>query len=443
MRMLIIGGVAAGLSAASKIRRLSPDAQITVFEKGQTISYGACGLPYYVAGINDDPNKMLIRSADTFREQGIEIKTGHQAVRVSAKDKTVLVRGLEDGSMTVQSFDKLLIAVGAEAIRPPIEGVNCNGVHTLKTLDDGLSLHSAVADKQRIVVVGGGFIGVEVAETLQAAGKQVRLIEAAPHILAPFDAEIREILQQRMLERGISINLSEALEAILPNNAGHAAAIRTSKGEYPADIVVLALGVRPVTGFLADTGIRRLPNGAILVDREMRTNLPDIFAAGDCATVYDRVLQDNSWLALGTIANKCGRIAGENMAGGRVRFDGCLGSAAIKVCGLEAARTGMSEDVARKNFPEIATVFIKSNDRPKYYPDPTPLFVKLTCEKRSRRILGGQVVGEKGAVLRVDALAVAITAGLTAPELGMTDFCYAPPFAEVWDALNIAGNAVK
>ncbi len=443
MRMVIVGGVAAGMSAASKLKRSCPEADVVVFEKGQYISYGACGLPYFVAGINDDYRRMLIRSAEDFAKQGIDVRLQHEVLRVSPKDKMLMVRNHADGVLTAEPYDKLLIATGAEAFVPPVSGVDSAGVHTLKNIPDGLALQEDLEGKNNIVVVGGGYIGVEVAESLLETGRQVRLIEAAPHILAPFDPEIREILQNRMVEKGMSIHLNESLEAIVPDAFGRVQAVRTTKGEYSAELVVLALGVRPSTRFLASTDIRLARNGAIMVDRGMRTNLPDIFAAGDCAMTYDRILEQETYSALGTVANKCGRIAGESMLDKPSRFEGCLGSAAIAVCGLEAARTGLGEAVARQYFGEITVAFVQANDRPPYYPNPTPLWIKLICEQRTRRVLGGQIVGEKGAVLRVDALAAAITSGMTAPELGMADFCYAPPFSSVWDALNIAGNAVK
>ena len=445
MRIVVLSGGAAGMSAAAKAKRLSPDAEVVVYEQGGFVSYGACGLPYYVSGLNPDYTKMLIRSPEEFQRQGVQVHLYHQALRVSPADKTVLIRNLTDGGMLVEHYDKLMLATGARAIVPRLPGVELPGVHTLKTLDDGLTLQKNLEGKRQIVVVGGGYIGVEVAESLRGSGREVRLIEAAPDILAPFDPPIREILRRQMEEAGIAVHTGEALRAILPNADGFAVGgVETAAGTYLADLVVLALGVRPCTAFLEGTGIRRMKNGAIEVDREMRTSIPDIYATGDCACVYNRIEERKVYSALGTVANKCGRIAGENMLGAHVRFDGCLGSSAISVCGMEAARTGMGEATARELFGEdVSVVDVQTHDRAPYYPDPTPLLIRLICQKRSRRILGGQAVGRKGAVLRVGSLAMAITGGLTAPELGMSDLCYAPPFAEVWDALNVAGNAVK
>lgn len=347
MRIVVLGGVAAGMSAAAKAKRLDPSAEVVVYEQGRFVSYGACGLPYYVSGLNPDYKKMLIRTPEEFQKQGVQVHLHHQALKVSPSDKMVLLRNLDSSGMLVEHYDKLMIATGAQAIVPRLPGVDLSGVHTLKTLDDGLVLRDALEGKQKIVVVGGGYIGVEVAETLRGTGRDVRLIEAAPSILAPFDPPIRDILHRQMEAAGIFVHTGEALQEILPNkNGSSVGGVVTVAGTYPADLVLLALGVRPCTAFLADTGIRRMKNGAIEVDREMRTSLPDVYAAGDCAGVYNRIAEQNVYSALGTVANKCGRIAGENMLGAHVRFDGCLGSSAISVCGMEAARTGLGEAAA-------------------------------------------------------------------------------------------------
>ena len=448
MKAVIIGGVAAGLSAASKLKRVMPNAEIIVYEKGHAISYGACGLPYYMSGVNPDISKLFIRSKEKFEEQGIFVETGQEVVQVLPHEKLVMVKDTSTGRIKRESYDKLLVASGAAAIRPGVPGIELAGVYTLKNMQDAIALKLEMEKAKNIVVVGGGFIGIEAAETLREAGKEVRLIEAAPHILAPFDKEIRDILETRMIEAGIKLHRNERLEELIPNtgigmDTSRVGGVRTSGGEYTADIVILALGIRPETGFLAGTGIRRAKNGAIEVDRKMQTSLPDVYAAGDCASIYNRITGKSTYQPLGTTANKCGRLAGENMAGGNREFSGCVGSMAILVSGMEAGRTGLNEQEARELFGEVSLSFVKTGDRPGYYPGRTDIWIKLICEKKTGRILGGQSVGEKGAVLRVNTIALAVTNGFTAEELGMTDFCYAPPFSEVWDALNIAGNAVK
>lgn len=443
MKIVIIGGVAAGMSAASKAKRVDPSLDVVVFEQTDTVSYGACGLPYYVSGLNIDADKLLIRSPEEFAEQGIALHRRCRALSLDPAAKKVYMRNLDTGQEWAESYDRLMIATGAEAIRPAsLPGIDSPGAHVLKSFADGLALRRAVKAGGRVVVVGGGAIGIEVAESLRATGIAVQIIEAASRILLPFDEEISRFLLSRLTERDVPVHLDEPVQEIWEEN-GRAAGVRTSRGEYPADIVILALGVRPATGFLKGSGIALAPNGAIEVDRFQRSNLPDVYAAGDCAMVYNRVENRNVYLALGTVANRCGRLAGENMAGGNASFPGCLGSAAISVCGWEAGRTGMGEATARELLGEVSTSFIQTDDLPAYYPGATPIWIKLICEAGTKRIVRGQAVGPKGAVLRVDALAAAITMDMTAPDLYMADFCYAPPFSRAWDPLNIAGGAVK
>lgn len=445
MKVIIIGGVAAGMSAASKIKRTDAQTEVVVYEKGTFLSYGACGLPYYVAGMNDDYRKMIARTPEEFAQAGIEIHTKCQVMKVIPEEKSVFVKNLETGQMFLDSYDRLLVATGARAIVPDLEGTDLSGVHVLKTMEDGFILKETVnrPDIMNIVIAGGGYIGIEAAETLNAAGKNVRVIEAADRILGPFDREIEQLIREHLEEKGVTFHLGERLEAIGGNDQGRVINIRTNTGSYPADLVILALGIRPASEVLKGTKVRMLRNGAIQIDREMKTSLPDIYAAGDCASVYSLIEEGDTYIALGTNANKCGRIAGENILGKHIKYMGTLGSAAVKAGDLEAARTGMSEDTAKKLGIEYTAVFVKTLDHAAYYPNPEELWIKLICEKRSRRILGAQAAGRKGAVLRIDVFAAAITNKMTAPELGMTDLCYAPPFAGVWDAVNIAANAVK
>lgn len=445
MKVIIIGGVAAGMSAASKIKRISGGTEVVVYEKGAFLSYGACGLPYYVSGLNDDYKKMIARTEEQFVSAGIEVHMNCEIIKVIPETKNLFIKDLKTGKMFTDHYDKLMIAAGAEAIVPNMPGTDLKGVHILKSLEDGFRMKETVkaGNIKNVVVIGGGYIGIEVAETLNAAGKNVTVIEFADRILRPFDDEIEKIIREHLISQNIHLHLSEKMEEIFGNDRHEVTGVRTNKSFYEADMVVLALGIRPCTRFLQGTGISMLKNGALIVDREMRTSIPDIYSAGDCATVYHLVEEDNTYIALGTTANKCGRIAGENMLGKHIKFAGTLGSAAIKAGELEAARTGLSESTVKELSIDYTTAFVQTLDHAPYYPEPTPLWIKIICEKRTRKILGAQAVGYKGAVLRIDAFAAAITSGMTAPELGMTDFCYAPPFAGVWDAVNVAANAVK
>lgn len=443
MKLLVIGGVAAGMSAASKLKRINKDADIVVYEKGRFLSYGACGLPYYVSGENDDYTKMIARTKEQFEEMGMHIFLQHEVVKVVPEKKQVMIKDLVKNKLFIDTYDKLMIATGAVPIVPPFPGVQLKNIHGLKTLEDGIYLKEVVDQPniQDVVIVGGGYIGIEVVEAMLRLGKRVRVIELSDRILRTFDSELTDLAEKELVKHGVELNLGEKVEGFIGSE--RVEAVQTDKGTYPADLVLLSIGVRPATKFLDGSGVALAENGAVIIDREMRTNIKDVYSAGDCAQVYHKVMEENTFIPLGTNANKCGRLAGANIAGQHNKYVGTLGSAAIKVCDLEMGRTGLSEIDARNLAIDYTTVFVKSADHPGYYPNQTPIWIKLICEKRTRRILGAQAIGNKGAVLRIDIFAVAIHNNMSADELGMTDLVYAPPFAGVWDAVHIACNAVK
>lgn len=443
MNVIVIGGVAAGMSAASKLRRTDPDAVITVFERGAFPTYGACGLPYYISGENDDYERMIARKEDVFKKQGIDVRLKHEVMKVDFGRRQVMVKDLTTGSVWIEAYDRLMIATGTKAIVPPIPGTGLDRVRVLKTMEDGLRMKEELDQPsvRHVTIIGAGYIGIEMAEALRTLKKDVRVIEMAPRILMPFDEEISNVARDELITNAVSLHLSEAVREI--TDTGRGLSVKTAQGAYETDYVILSAGVRPATDLFTDTALQLDGRGAVVVDKEMRTNLPDVFAAGDCATVYNKVKDETDYIPLGTNANKGGRIAGENLAGGRRKYTGTLGSAAIKVFNAELGRTGLTEEEAKARYEDVTTVTVTANDHPGYYPGSTPLLIKLICEKRTRKILGGQIAGAKGAVLRVDLLALAIHNGMTSDELGMVDFCYAPPFAGVWDAVHIASNAVK
>lgn len=443
LKHIIIGGVAAGMSAASKIKRIQKDASVHVYAKGSFLSYGACGLCYFIAGLSDDHNKMIARTREEFEAQGIKTYLRSEATGVDAQNKVVTVKNLDTGEITKETYDRLMIATGAQAIRPPIDGMDKKGVYTLKTLEDGLCLKKEITRYgiKDVVIVGGGYIGVEMAEALHALGKKVVCLEAAERILLPFDAEISDIALTEIQRHGVEVKTGEKVLSF--KGGASVNTVVTDKGEYIADAVVVAAGVKPATGFLADSGIAMENNGAVIVDRQMRTTVPDVYSAGDCAVVYDRMKKKNVYLPLGAVANKCGRIAGGNMCGGSEEFPGALSSAALKVFDLQLGRTGLGEMDAAEMGYEFSTVFTEGRSHPKYYPGSEPLMIKLVYEKPSMKILGAQLCGKEGAALRTDIFAVAIHAGMTTRELGMMDLIYSPPYAGVWDAVHIACNAAK
>ena len=374
---------------------------------------------------------------------GIETHLRHEVLRVDAARKTVTVRDLDSGREFEDRWDRLMIAVGCRSAAPPVPGYDLPAVFSLRSMEDGLLLHeiARLPGVRHAVIVGGGAIGVEMAEALTRLGKRITLLEGAERLLRPFEPEFSELAARELERNGVTLRLNSRLQAI--EEKGDHRLVRTEKEEIACDLVLMAAGIRPETAFLKETGIRMARNGAILVDREMRTSLPDVYAAGDCATCYHRVLEEDYYLALGTVANKTGRIAGANLAGGHEKFAGVLGTAAIKVFDLEMGRTGLSEAEAARTGLPYRTKMITSQDHPNYYPDPSPLAIKLIYDARTRRILGANVAGSHDAVMRTDIFAVAVHAGMTAEELGTVDLAYAPPFASVWDAVHIAANAAK
>ncbi|MGL5088171.1 MAG: CoA-disulfide reductase [Cetobacterium sp.] len=447
MKIIIIGGVAAGMSAAAKASRLNKSAEIVIYEKTEIVSWGACGLPYYVGDFFKDPKNMIARPVEKFIEAGMNIKIKHEVVGIDIEKKEITIKNLATDEMFIDNYDKLMVATGAHAIMPPIKKLSTKGVYTLKDYTDGILLKEEILkeENQEILIVGAGYIGLEIAEAAKHLGKRnVRIIQLGDRVLLEsFDKEITDIMEEEIrTHEGIDLHLEEIVEEILEEN-GKVIGVKTNKGKYPANIVIISTGVRPNTAFLKETGIKMLSNGALVIDNQGRTSIDSIYSAGDCATVHHLVRNEDVYIPLATTANKIGRIVGENLAGLETKFGGTLGSAAVKVIDLEAGRTGITEVEAIKMGINYKTVFVKDKNQTSYYPGREDIFVKLIYDTETRVLLGGQIAGKKGAVLRVDALATAIYSKLTVDEIGMMDFCYAPPFARTWDVMNVAGNVAK
>lgn len=447
MKIIIVGGVAAGMSAAAKAERLNKEAEIVVYEKTEIVSWGACGLPYYVGDFYQDPNNMIARPVEKFIEAGMNIKIRHEVIGVDTEKKEITVKNLTTGEIFKDTYDKLMISTGAHAIMPPIKNLTAEGVHTLKDYTDGITLKEEMMkeENQEIIIVGAGYIGIEVVEAAKHLGKRnVRLIQLGDRVLMEsFDKEITDVMEAEIRNHeGVHLHLEETVLEVIEKD-GKAVGVKTNKGEYKADLIVIATGVRPNTAFLKDTGIERLPNGALIIDKHGKTSIDSIYSAGDCATVYHLVRKENVFIPLATTANKIGRVVGENLAGVPTEFKGTLGSAAVKVMDLEAGRTGVTEREAANMGINYKTVFVKDKNQTNYYPGQEDIYIKLIYNKDTRVLLGAQVAGKKGAVLRVDALAAAIYSEMTVEEIGMMDFCYAPPFARTWDVMNVAGNVAK
>lgn len=444
MKVIIVGGVAAGMSAAAKLKRANKEAQITVYEKSRHVSFGACGLPYFVGNFFEDSQKMIARTVEQFNASGITVNIEHEVLNVDTDNKCITVKNLLTGETFTDTYDKLMIATGASAIIPPINNVDLKHVYTLKSMEDGEALKHAMQNEalKRVAIVGAGFIGLEVVEAAKQYGKEVHVFQLNDRVLVDtFDKEITDLLEEELRAHDVHLHLSQTVTELVGDEA--VTQIKTNDETFDVDIVVLTAGVRPNTSFLKDTKIEMLRNGALVIDHEGRTSIEDIYAAGDCASINHILKSEPAYIPLATVANKMGRIIGENLAGAHHTFNGSLASACLKVMNLEAGRTGLSEQEAINLGINYKTVFITDMNQTSYYPGQSKINVKLIYNADTKVILGGQIVGRKDAVQRVNVLATAIFAGLTTDQLAMLDLCYAPPFARTWDVLNIAGSVAK
>lgn len=445
-KIIIIGGVAAGMSAAAKAKRLNPELEIVVYEKTDIVSWGACGLPYYVGDFYQDANIMIAREPEQFAKDGIVVKSLHEVIDIDITKKEVLVLNKKTGEKFYDSYDEVIVTTGASAIRPNIKNIDSENIFNLKDFRDGIELKKAMLkeENKKVIIIGAGYIGLEAGEAARHLNKEVKIIQLSSRVLpGSFDKEITDLMEEELNNtETLDLHLEESVEEFIAKD-GKVVGVKTNKGEYLADIVIVAIGVKPNTEFLKDKGFNMLRNGALIIDSKGRTNVEGVYAAGDCASVYHKVRKENVYIPLATTSNKIGRVVGEHLAGVEIEFAGTLGSAAIKVMNLEAGRTGITEEEAKELNIPYGSVFIEDANQTGYYPGQEDLFAKLIFHKETREVLGGQLIGKKGAVLRVDVLAAAIDKHMTIDELGMLDLCYAPPFALTWDTINTLGNVAK
>lgn len=443
MRVVIIGGTAAGMTAAAKLRRVDKEAEIIVYEKRDYVSFGACGLPYYVGNFFESPNNMVARTNEQIIASGIELLNQHEVINVDVNEKKVIVKNLLTGEEFSDNYDKLMIATGASPMIPPIKNVELENVFTLHSMEDGIALKKAMENPElkNVVIIGAGFIGLELVEAAKQYGKEVHVFQRGDRILdVAFDKEITDLLEEELSNHNVTLSMNSTVTEFKGNEKVEGVVVGDKT--FDAHIVVLATGVRPNTGFIANTGIEMSKNGAIIIDNRGETSIKDIYAAGDCAIV-PHMLRENSYIPLATNANKLGRIVGENLGGLNSVYQPALGSSCIKVLDMEAGRTGLSEEDAKKLGINYSTKFISDMNQTDYYPGQEKIYIKVIYAKDSKVLLGGQVAGKKDAVQRTNVLATAIYNKMTTAELGMLDLCYAPPFARTWDVLNVVGNVSK
>ncbi|MEH3032472.1 MAG: FAD-dependent oxidoreductase [Aeromicrobium erythreum] len=443
-RVLVIGGDAAGMTAASAVRRLAPDAQVVVLERGHDTSYSACGVPYWVAGDIASDDDLVARTADEHRERGIDLRLGAEAVAVDPAGRTVTYR--QDGGEHVLEWDRLVLATGARAVLPDLPGIDAEGVHTVKDLEDGRRIIAALAEgPRRAVVVGSGYIGIELAEALLARGLDVTVVERESTPLPIVEDEVGHVIADAMVAQGVHLVTSAEVTGFAVE-AGRVTAVRTADGDLPADLVVAALGVAARSDLL---DVEKGPKGGIVTDDQQRVaDLEHVWAAGDCVVTRDRLTGSPVFVALGTHANKQGLVAGESVAAslgadwsGRV-FDGVVQTAITKFCDLEVSRTGLGRAAAQEAGLEVVAATIETTTRAGYYPGAEPMTLWGLAERGSRRLLGVQVAGGSGAGLRIDPAALALWNGMTVDELVMTDLAYAPPFSSVWSPVQVLARSL-
>jgi NADPH-dependent 2,4-dienoyl-CoA reductase/sulfur reductase-like enzyme len=443
MRIVVIGGVAAGMSAASQAKRRRPDAEVIVLERGPHVSYGACGMPYNI----EDPARALedlvVITAEQFRaERGIDVRTMTEALAVDPERKRVHARDRRSGSEIELDYDALVIATGASAVRPPLRGLDLPGVFVLRELTDGIALkrYLAEARPQRAVILGAGYIGLEMAEVLRARGLGVVLLERERQVLPGYEDAVVKVATETLHRHEVEVHPGATVDAIERTADGRGLVVRGESCRHEAELVLVSVGVRPNVALARDAGIRLGDTGAIAVDAELRTSAPDVFAAGDCAEAPHLISGRPAYIPLGTTANKQGKIAGANAAGAHETFAGIVGSAGFKLFELEVARTGLSSLDARRLGLDAVAVPSTHRSRAHGYPGAKPITTVLVVERGTRRLLGAQMIGGDAVAKRVDVLATALHARMTIDQVEALDLSYAPPFAPVWDPILIAAT---
>lgn len=443
MKVIIIGGVAGGASAAARLRRLDEQAEIVLLERGPHISFANCGLPYYVGGVITDRAALTLQTPESFRRRFcIDVRVNSEAVAIDTAAKTVTVQG-PDGSYT-EAYDSLILSPGAAPVVPPLPGLDDPRVFTLRTIPDAVRIREYIDANRpkRAVVVGGGYIGVEMAENLVHAGVKTAIVELSDHLIAPLDYDMACEVHQYARSQGLDLILKNGVQAVEPAPDG-SLRVRLNNGALDADLVILSVGVRPDTALAKAAGLELTAKGCIVVDSHMRTSAPGVYAVGDAVQVTDLVTGQPGFVPLAGPANKQGRIAADNICGIASEYKGTQGSSVLKVFGMTVAMTGVNERAAKAAGPDHDKMYTFNNSHAAYYPGASGISMKVLYEKATGRILGAQLVGFEGVDKRCDVLAAAIRAGMTAADLTELELCYAPPYGSAKDPVNYAGYAIE
>lgn len=436
MKTIIIGGVAGGASAAARLRRLDETAEIVVLERGEYVSFANCGLPYYIGGAITDKGALTLQTPGSFRARfNIDVRVKNEAIKINADSKTVTVKNLDTDTVYEESYDNLILSPGAEPIRPDIDGADSDFVFTLRNIPDTIKIKKYIesAKPKSAVVIGGGYIGVEMAENLSMAGLEVSIAELADHLIAPLDFDMAADVHRYIKSKGIKLYLNNSVKAI----NGHTVVLQN--GEIYADMVIMSVGVRPETALARDCGIKLNRRGSIVTDRRMKTNIPDIFAVGDAVEVEDFITRSPAFVPLAGPANKQGRIAADNIAGIASEYTGTQGSAVLKLFDLTVAATGLNEKSAKAAGIDFDKTYIYSGSHASYYPGANNMSIKALWDKKTLKILGAQIVGYDGVDKRMDVIAAAIRFGAKITDLTELELCYAPPFGSAKDPVNMLG----
>lgn len=445
MKVVIVGGVAGGASAAARLRRLDEQAQMIIFERSGHVSYANCGLPYFIGGTIGDESELTLQTPESFRRRfRIDVRVGHEVTQIDREKKTVTVRNLQTGDLFEEAYDKLILSPGARPVVPPLPGVDSPRLFTLRTVEDTLRIHRFIEESkpESAVVVGGGFIGLEMAENLLQRGVNVTLVEKAPQVLAPFDEDMATFVQGKLRRHGVNLLLNTGVAGFEETGSG----IRTLTDRaqsIDAQMVILSIGVAPESTLARQAGLMLGLKGSIIVDDHMRTSDPNIYAVGDAVQVGHGVTGEAALIALAGPANKQGRIAADNICGLNSNYRGSFGSAVVKVFDMTAAATGLNERAAKAAGIAYDKVVLSPASHAGYYPGGRAMTMKVLFEKETCRLIGAQIVGFDGVDKRIDVLATAMQAGMSALELKDLDLAYAPPFSSAKDPVNMAGFVVE
>ena len=436
MKTIIIGGVAGGATAAARLHRLDEKAEIIILERGEYVSFANCGLPYYIGGVITDREDLTLQTPESFKARfNIDVRVLNEAVKISPDTKTVTVKNLRTGETYEETYDNLILSMGAEPIRPNIDGADGSNVFTLRNIPDTLKIKNYIntAKPRSAVVIGGGYIGVEMAENLVEAGLKVAIVELADHLIAPLDFDMAADVHRYIKSKGIYLHLSNGVKAINGNT------VVLQNGEITADMIIMSVGVRPETAIGKDCGIELNSRGSIVVNNKMQTNIPNIYAVGDAVEVEDFITKKPAFIPLAGPANKQGRIAADNIAGYESVYTGTQGSAVLKLFDMTVATTGLNEKTATAAGIDYDKTYTYSASHATYYPGAAQMSIKALWDKKTLKIIGAQIVGFAGVDKRMDVLATAIRLGAKITDLTTLELCYAPPFGSAKDPVNMLG----